>query len=102
MPLTATLTDLSFILSQVQAPMQGPSSGGGDLFAGIFGLLFCCGIFFVSIGLLAFWIWMLVDCCTREFPGSNDKVVWILVIVLASWLGALIYYFVGRPKGKKV
>ena len=56
----------------------------------------------ILIGLLvlllsAFWIWMLVDCATREPGGSNDKIVWILVILFAHGLGALIYYFARRP-----
>ncbi len=55
------------------------------------------GLILLSLGLTAFWIWMLVDCAQApEKPGSNDRVVWILVIVFTSWLGALIYYFVAR------
>jgi len=26
------------------------------------------------------WIWMLVDCATKEADTGNNKVVWILVI----------------------
>jgi hypothetical protein len=47
---------------------------------------------------LAFWIWMIIDCATNEPPGDDSKLIWILVIVLASWVGALIYYFVRRPE----
>ncbi len=56
-------------------------------------------IFFLAIGLvvLAFWIWMLVDCIKNEPSEGNDKVVWVLVIALAGWLGALIYLFARRP-----
>ena len=48
----------------------------------------------------AFWIWMIVDCATNE-PASNDKIVWLLVIVLLHFIGALIYFFarrLNRPK----
>jgi hypothetical protein len=45
-----------------------------------------------------FWIWMLVDCATKEPSEGNDKVVWILVIVFTHWVGALIYYLVRRPE----
>ncbi len=47
---------------------------------------------------LAFWIWMLVDCVTKEPSEGNDKVVWILVIVLAGVIGAFIYLVVRIPK----
>jgi hypothetical protein len=55
------------------------------------------GITLLGLALTAFWIWMLVDCAQApEKPGSNDRVVWILVLVFTSWLGALIYYFAAR------
>ena len=60
----------------------------------LFMLLFGC------LGLVgfAFWIWMLVDCLTKEPSEGNDKIIWVLVIVLLNWLGALIYLFVRRPQ----
>ena len=55
---------------------------------------------FLALGLLgtAFWIWMLIDCAMNEPSDGNDKLVWILVILFAHLLGALIYFFVPRPK----
>ncbi len=47
---------------------------------------------------LVFWIWMIVDCASNEPSEGNDKIVWILIIVLTQIIGALIYYFVRRPK----
>ncbi len=44
------------------------------------------------------WIWMIVDCATNEKSEGNDKLVWILVIVLTHLIGALIYLLVRRPK----
>lgn len=66
------------------------------MFAGLLGVVFVIVIGLVFLGLLAFWVWMLIDCVQRPFAPNeqNAKVVWILVIVLAGWLGALIYYFV--------
>lgn len=55
-------------------------------------------VFAIAIAGFVFWIRMLVECVTREPDEGNDKLVWILIIVLAGWLGALIYYFVRRPK----
>ncbi|MEK6853015.1 MAG: PLDc N-terminal domain-containing protein [Nanoarchaeota archaeon] len=49
----------------------------------------------------AFWIWMLVDCATRNFRKENDKVIWILIILLANILGAFIYFFVVYPYSKR-
>jgi hypothetical protein len=66
---------------------------GGHL--GIFELLI---IFLIGFGGTIFWIWMIVECATKEPNQGNDKIVWILIIVLAHWLGALLYYFVRRPQ----
>ena len=46
----------------------------------------------------AFWIWMLVDCITNQGLDSNEKMMWVLVIALTHWLGALIYLCVARAK----
>lgn len=56
--------------------------------------------FFLLVGLamLAVWVWVLVDCATKEPSEGNDKIVWILVIVLTGILGAIIYVFARRPK----
>jgi hypothetical protein len=65
--------------------------------AGLIPLLFFGIAVLVFIALMIFWIWMLVDCATKESGQGNDKLIWILVIVLTSWIGALIYFFARRP-----
>jgi len=54
------------------------------------------------IGLACFvlWIWMLIDCLTNNGIPGSEKVAWVLVIIFTHFLGALIYFFVGRPKRK--
>ena len=51
---------------------------------------------FIIFGLLvlAFWIWMIVDAATRNFRNNVEKIVWIVVVVLGQWLGALVYFLV--------
>ena len=46
-----------------------------------------------------FWIVALVDCVRRDFPGGNDKLMWVLIILIAQVVGALVYWFVGRERG---
>ncbi|MGA3096640.1 MAG: PLD nuclease N-terminal domain-containing protein [Bryobacteraceae bacterium] len=58
-------------------------------------VLFMVALF---VGGMALWIWMLVDCATKEADTGNNKVVWILVIALTHFIGALIYLFVRRPQ----
>lgn len=47
---------------------------------------------------LVFWLWMLIECVTREPDQGSTKVTWALVILLAQWLGALLYFLVRRPR----
>ena len=53
---------------------------------------------FIGVAGTILWIWMLVDCATKEPSEGNDKVVWILVIIFTHWVGALIYLLVRRPQ----
>ena len=57
-------------------------------------ILMVVGVF--ALAIVAFWVWMLVDCIQHEFPPQeqNAKIVWILVIIFAGWIGGLIYFFV--------
>jgi len=52
----------------------------------------------ISILFFAFWIWMLVDCVKRDF---DQKVLWIILILVLGWIGAIAYYFVVRRKNGK-
>ena len=56
----------------------------------------------IVLAVFAFWIWMLVDCATKESDQGNDKIIWILVIIFTHWLGALIYFLVRRPERKRL
>ncbi|HQL63879.1 MAG TPA: PLDc N-terminal domain-containing protein [bacterium] len=62
------------------------------------GVIVFLPILLIFVGSLVFWIWMIVDCATKEPSEGNDKIIWILIIVLAQIIGALIYFFVRRPR----
>ena len=60
---------------------------------------FCCApIALIGLLLSVLWVWMLIDVLTNEPSEGNDKVIWVLVIILTGGIGALIYYFVRRPE----
>ncbi len=66
--------------------------------AAMIALLFSCVIGLVAVLGSIFWIWMIIDCASNEPSGTNDKIVWLLVIIFIHFVGALIYYFVRRPE----
>ncbi len=71
----------------------------GLVVAGL-GLIFI--VFLWGLGALAFvfWIWMLVHAITNKGLTDVEKIIWVLVVFFLHFLGALIYFFVGRPKGR--
>jgi hypothetical protein len=59
-----------------------------------------CGIFGFALVALSFifWIWMIVDCATNPTLRGSDKIVWLLVIIFLHFLGAFIYFLVGKRR----
>jgi hypothetical protein len=63
--------------------------------------------FFAFLGLLGIaalivWIWALIDCVQvpdDSMYQSGNKLIWVLIIVFTNWIGALLYFLIGRPKG---
>jgi hypothetical protein len=58
--------------------------------------------FLISLAGLAVWIWALIDCI--QVPDdtlyeSGNKLVWVLIIVFLSLIGAILYFAIGRPRG---
>lgn len=86
------------------------SSGGEEILGGIFMtfmMAFYCIFYVIWMALmvlwvvgLVLWILMLVDVLKNDFSKENDKLIWLLVLLFTSWLGAIIYYFVIKKPGK--
>ena len=64
-------------------------------------LLIFIPVLLLVLALMVFWVWMLVDCATKDPSAGNEKIIWILVIIFTHWRGALIYFLVRRPQRKK-
>ena len=58
------------------------------------------GIFLISglIGLITtvFWLWMIVDCILNTSLAGTQKIIWLLVVILLHFIGALLYFFLAR------
>ena len=52
----------------------------------------------IGVAGTVFWIWMLIECLTKEPSTGNDKLIWALVIVFTHVVGAFIYLLVRRPE----
>jgi phosphotransferase system glucose/maltose/N-acetylglucosamine-specific IIC component len=52
----------------------------------------------LPVALFVFWLLMLVDCLLYEPSQGSGKIVWTIVIVALNVLGALLYFFIERPR----
>lgn len=82
--------------------MAGEAAAAGAMIGGfvLFIFLIWLVIIIACILLFIFWIFMIVDVAKRNFKSESDKIVWILVVILAGIIGALIYYFVIKRPDK--
>ena len=65
---------------------------------GIVGILAFLVLGVIAIAAFAFWIWMLIHAITNKGLNDTEKLIWVLVVLFTHFIGALIYFFVGRPK----
>ncbi|MDR3459400.1 MAG: PLDc N-terminal domain-containing protein [Verrucomicrobiae bacterium] len=68
--------------------------GGGEIIV----LLMVMCLIPLGIATFVFWICMLVSAIQNKGLAEGEKIAWVLVIALLHVLGAIIYFFVRRPK----
>ena len=71
--------------------------GGWEL---ILLMMFLVPFALVTVLGTVFWIWMLIDCVTKETNEGSNRLIWVLIILFTHWIGALIYLIVRRPQRK--
>ncbi len=49
----------------------------------------------------AFWLWMIIDCLKRDFKKDMDKLVWVIVLLFANLVGAILYYFLVKAQKRR-
>lgn len=100
---------------------QTSSSDGAAAVAGLslftlfssFMCLIYAAVFVLGVGSMVLWLVALIDLVQRadsEFPSAiagqpnaNEKVMWLLVVLLAGSIGALVYYLTimrKAPRGR--
>ena len=69
------------------------------IISGAFGLFFILAGAVVGLLIFAFWIWMLLHAITNKGLSDTEKIIWVLVVIFLHFLGAIIYFFLGKPRG---
>jgi type III secretory pathway component EscS len=68
------------------------------LIGGVFVLALVLCLIPIAIAAFVFWICMLVSAIQNKGLPEGEKIAWVLVIALLHLLGAIVYFFAGRPK----
>ncbi len=64
----------------------------------IFGVLALAVLGTLVLAAFVFWIVMLIHAITNNGLRDTEKVLWVIVILFLHFLGAVLYFFIGRPK----
>ena len=51
----------------------------------------------VIVSTIGLWIFTLVDILRNEFTGNN-KLIWVLVVLFGSVVGAILYFLIGSKR----
>ena len=46
-------------------------------------------------------LWTIWHAMHRDFPGEKERYLWVLLAVMVPLVGGIIYFFLGRPRGRK-
>jgi hypothetical protein len=100
------ILSVSLMYSLLACTTENAASAAlGTGIAGLMGVFICLYVLAFAAGIFFFVVWIiaLVDCAKREnlefpSPSENSKVLWILIVILAGGVGAIIYYFVVMKK----
>ena len=70
-----------------------------SIVVGFFALLLWLFGAALSLAAFGFWLWMLINAITNKGLGDGEKIVWVLVIIFLPFIGSVIYFFIGKPRG---
>jgi len=106
LPIILLIAYFVFFISLFMAAVQAESHNAGSTDPGNIAsnismmILFIVISIFVSLGLLIYYLVHAVN--NKSFDG-NQRLIWVLILILASGIGSIIYFFVEiAPRKPKV
>jgi len=54
--------------------------------------------FSLMMAMVGLWIYALVDVIRSEFKGENDKLIWLLLVILLPLVGTILYFTIGKDQ----
>jgi hypothetical protein len=47
-------------------------------------------------------IWALIDIIRSQFNDPNNKIIWVIVVILLPFLGSILYLAIGRGQKRSI
>jgi hypothetical protein len=47
-------------------------------------------------------IWALIDIIRSQFTDPNNKIIWVIVVILLPFLGSILYLSIGRGQKRSI
>lgn len=69
---------------------------------GVFYVGFIGTAFVVSIGCVVLLVWTIVDVVGASFRSENDRLIWLIIVLLTGLAGQLIWLLWGRTSDSVV
>jgi hypothetical protein len=51
-------------------------------------------ILILSLGMVGFWIWTLIDLLRSDFEDENNKIIWLLLVIFLPVIGVILYWLI--------
>ena len=55
-------------------------------------------MFSLIVGAAVLWVWCIVDILRSDFRRDNDRVLWLLLVLLVPVLGTILYVMMSRDQ----
>lgn len=67
---------------------------GIEIFMGTMMIFMMSLVFIIILGLFIFWVWTIIDVAKREFTNSNERLIWLLLLILLGFIPSIVYYII--------
>ena len=62
------------------------------------GVIFGFFAFMIGLGFTVIWVLALIEIVRSEFQDKNERLIWLLLVILLPLIGTILYFAIGRKQ----
>lgn len=62
------------------------------------GIIFGFFTMIIGLGCALIWVLALIEIVQSEFQDKNERIIWLLLVILLPFIGTILYYAIGRKQ----